>query len=63
MPAAPPPPAIPAVPELPDQGASGMATDPRNLAIAAAGAGVTDVTGPQGLTTAPQTTAKSLLGS
>ena len=59
----PPPPPVPALPETPDNGASGMSTDPRSRAIAAYGAGGTIATGPQGLTTAPQTTDKALLGS
>ena len=59
----PPSPSIPPVPELPDNGASSISTDPRNLAIAAMGDNGTILTGPQGLTAAPQTTAKSLLGS
>ena len=63
VPAAPPPPAIPPVPELPDQGVSAASTEPKNLAIAAMSNNGTVLTGPQGLTAAPQTSAKNLLGS
>jgi hypothetical protein len=63
MPAPPPPPAPPNVPQLPDNGVTSVTKDPRIRAAAAYGAGSTDVTGPQGLTTPPSTTAKTLLGS
>lgn len=63
IPAAPATPAVPPVPELPDQGATGVSTDPRTMAVAASGDSGTNLTGPQGLTTPPSTTAKSLLGS
>ena len=63
IPAPPPPPVLPAVPQLPDQGASSLSTDPRLRAVSAIGVGATDVTGPQGLTSSPDTTSKTLLGS
>ena len=57
-PAAPPPP-----PQMADTSVQNAGIDLRDRAIAAAGPGSTILTGPMGLTQAPQTTDKTLLGS
>lgn len=63
-PSAPPPPPAPVpAPQLPDQGVQQAGKDQRAKAAAAASAGQTLLTGPQGLTEQAQTTGKSLLGS
>ena len=61
--ASPPPSAPPPSPQLPDAGVQQAGSDQRSRAVAALGPGSTVLTGPMGLTQAPQTTAKTLLGS
>jgi hypothetical protein len=64
MPSAPPPPPAPIpAPQLPDQGVQQAGSDQRKRAMAAMGPAGTIQTTPAGLTDAPQTTAKTLLGS
>lgn len=68
VPAPPPPPPPPAqtpVPQLPDQGAATVGQQSRAgaMAAAAANAGGTILTGPEGLTTPASSSQKSLLGS
>jgi hypothetical protein len=55
-------PAPPPPPSLPDSGVQDAGQNQRNLAAMAYGAGQTILTGPQGLQTKANTTAKTLLG-